>query len=248
MLPRAAIAPAPRAAELPAPRAAELPTPRAATAPAPRATGLPSPRGRQAPYFAPGPRPHRHRSPCSTGRLWLRLLPCSGVGLRRPHVPWWVPTVEWVGEEEGSDKWPSSKIYQKTLIVSSVYFYLDFMHVVPHQRVYLSDIMLVWFNSTISAHWNEFAQNRWIFAISRNTDGFAYLPTEMWWFLDFSQGFTLTAAGPPPSAPPSPSPFENWRIPVFFAPAARGGENLKHELGVVIRSLNLEFAQSTTLL
>jgi hypothetical protein len=67
-------------------------------------------------------------------------------------------------------------------------------------------------------------------------------------FLDFSQGFTLTAAGPPPSAPPSPSPFENRRIPTFSAPAARGGENLRHELGVVIRSFNLEFAQSATLL
>jgi hypothetical protein len=33
-------------------------------------------------------------------------------------------------------------------------------------------IGLIGLNRTVSAHWNEFAQNRWIFAISPNTGGF----------------------------------------------------------------------------
>jgi hypothetical protein len=36
--------------------------------------------------------------------------------------------------------------------------------------------MLNGFNSTISAHWNEFVQNRWIFAILPNSGGSKYFP------------------------------------------------------------------------
>jgi hypothetical protein len=64
------------------------------------------------------------------------------------------------------------------------------MHVVPRQRdsgVYLSEIVFVKFNSRINAHWNEFAQNRWIFAISRNIDGFAYFPHKCGGFLKLTQ-------------------------------------------------------------
>jgi hypothetical protein len=40
--------------------------------------------------------------------------------------------------------------------------------------------------SRISAHWNEFAQNRWIFAISRNTGGFAYFLHKCGGFLELT--------------------------------------------------------------
>jgi hypothetical protein len=39
----------------------------------------------------------------------------------------------------------------------------------------------------INAHWNEFAQNWWIFAISRNTSGFAYMRLKCGGFLEFSR-------------------------------------------------------------
>jgi hypothetical protein len=44
-----------------------------------------------------------------------------------------------------------------------------------------SEIVLIGLNSIISAHWNEFTQNRWIFAILRNR-WFCIFPTELWWF------------------------------------------------------------------
>jgi hypothetical protein len=50
---------------------------------------------------------------------------------------------------------PPPKYTKKTLIVWFVYFYLDFMHVVPRQSdsgVYLSKIVLVGFISIIGAH------------------------------------------------------------------------------------------------
>jgi hypothetical protein len=56
----------------------------------------------------------------------------------------------------------------------------------PDSGVYLSEIVLVGFNSTINAYWNEFAQNRWIFAISRNTGGFAYFPHKYGGFLELT--------------------------------------------------------------
>jgi hypothetical protein len=70
-----------------------------------------------------------------------------------------------------------------------LFFYLNFSHVVPRQPnsgVYLSEIVLVGFNLTISAHWNEFVQNRWIFAISRNTIGFVYFRHKCGGFLELT--------------------------------------------------------------
>jgi hypothetical protein len=38
----------------------------------------------------------------------------------------------------------------------------------------------------ISAYWNEFTQNRWFFAILRNTGGFAYFPHKYGGFLELT--------------------------------------------------------------
>jgi hypothetical protein len=47
-------------------------------------------------------------------------------------------------------------------------------HVSTDSGVFLSEIVLTGQNRTISAHWNEFTQNRWFFAISSNTGGSKY--------------------------------------------------------------------------
>jgi hypothetical protein len=115
-------------------------------APAPRASGIPTQRAAGIPASALA----------STGRT------CSGARLRWSEQ----------GKKKDLTSGPLQNL-QKIIIVRSIYFfYLDFIHV--DYGVYLSEIVLVGFNLTISAHWNEFAQNRWIFAISRNTGGFAY--------------------------------------------------------------------------
>jgi hypothetical protein len=159
------------AAELHGPRAAaELHGPRAAAL-APRvgrpctAPGVPAPRA-----AIPAP------ASASAGRT------CSGDG----EQPRW----SYQGKKKDLSSGPLQNLQKKTLIVRSVYFfYFDFIHVVPRlsdSGVYLSEIVLIGFNSTISAYWNEFAQNRWIFTISRNTGGFAYFPHKCGGFLELT--------------------------------------------------------------
>jgi hypothetical protein len=70
-------------------------------------------------------------------------------------------------EEDGTDKWIPPEIYKKTPN-SWVYLFFDLItcmlcHVSTDSGVCLSEIVLVCLNQTISAHWNEFAQNRWFF-------------------------------------------------------------------------------------
>jgi hypothetical protein len=61
-------------------------------------------------------------------------------------------------------------------------------HVSTDSGVFLSEIVLTGQNRTISAHWNEFTQNRWFFAISSNTDGSKYFTRKCDDFLELTRG------------------------------------------------------------
>jgi hypothetical protein len=56
----------------------------------------------------------------------------------------------------------------------------------PGSGPLLSEIMLIHLNLTISAHWNEFTQNRCFFAISLNTGGSKYFPRKCGGFLELT--------------------------------------------------------------
>jgi hypothetical protein len=51
----------------------------------------------------------------------------------------------------------------------------------------LLEIVSIRINSIISAYWDEFAQNRWIFAISPNTGGSKYFPRKCGGFLELTR-------------------------------------------------------------
>jgi hypothetical protein len=50
----------------------------------------------------------------------------------------------------------------------------------------MSEIVFSRLKTRISAHCNEFSQNRWFFTISRNSGGFAYFPHKCGGFLELT--------------------------------------------------------------
>jgi hypothetical protein len=109
---------------------------------------------------------------------------CAGVGL--PYIG--IPCHG--GGRDGTDKWVPPEIYKKTPNnwVCPFFDLITCMlcHVSTDNGVHLSEIVLAGLNRTISAHRNEFAQNRWFFAISPNIGGFKYFPRKCGGFLELT--------------------------------------------------------------
>jgi hypothetical protein len=70
----------------------------------------------------------------------------------------------------------------------------------------MSEIVLSRLKMQISAHCNEFSQNWWFFAISRNSGGFAYFPHKCGGFLELTLlGTSLIGRPSSPTLASSPA-------------------------------------------
>jgi hypothetical protein len=55
----------------------------------------------------------------------------------------------------------------------------------------MSEIVLCQLKIRISAHWNQFTQKRWFFAISMNTGGSKYFPRKCGGFLELTRAVDM---------------------------------------------------------
>jgi hypothetical protein len=107
------------------------------------------------PTLPTSPTPLRRRRP-----LLLRR-PCVGPALVSLHGGF-----HWDGKKKDLTSGSHPDFTKIPLIVWFVYFW-PWLHVCcarqPDSGPLLSEIISIWINLTISAHWNDFVQNRWIF-------------------------------------------------------------------------------------